>query len=1030
MNDNFPSWLTDPNEEPEKESGGGDFDWLSDLGGEDPGKPLDVGKPPVDDPFDFDALSTFDTGEEPVEDTGEWLGELSDNPFDVKPTAPAESESDVLPDWLRTKEGMPSVSELIGVSADAPQQDEDMPSWLATGENDLTSLGDVKATAGKEAQNENIPPWLRGTEADDIPDSDSDLGTDDHGALPIWLREADDLGAAEANAFQTSFDDVEFEVEEPQAPVAGEQQDFEVPVFNVAQFDAPEPEPIPAADDLSWIGGGDESSGLDALLSASAVADDGEDLLASLLTPSNQPEKSDFSGMFAGTPKASVETEFGQLPDDFDFDSVLDYEPDLPDSVPTAQERMSTQEFQELLQGDDITSFDSGRVDFSALLGSDPISRPGGAEMAQGQIPDFLRDVSISDVSAAAMMRQQEDTPLDELPPELRALLDESVAATSSSAMPATPVLPLIPGAPRIPAAAPSGLSDAQRKGADLLRAVAATTGAADVSSAAKPIRRRRFHYNFPRLFVAALVAAAVALPFIDRLDVLRFAPPPALTFDMAGPAHAAYLQLDRLQPGQMELIAVDASAGSLAELREVLSGVVYHALARQVKPVIVSTDPVTLVAVERLLSELIPEGRGQAYSIGRYLAGDTLGIRGLTENTAEIFAYDSQGQLSGIDVDSLSDFGALIVLSDRADGVRAWSEQIGPNFDGPLVFAVSASAAPLARVYADALGVPLLVGLSDGITYVSQLGSQMGAAGLIPFGVTPSATATLTSTPTDTPTNTLTFTPTFTPTHTPTPSDPERTATTEAQILAGITPSATPTDTPTNTPTATPTSTFTPTNTHTPTSTFTASATFTATPSPTVTPTATASTTPSRTPTGQATSADASSTVAPNASATQAATQTPGPTATITPQSTIAATATLSGDEQIAFVKVNYRINVRSGPGEGFPAVASVGPESPMLVLGYDEREIWVNVRLEDGTTEGWVAKRLVNIIGGSAGLPVALNQEMRFGAGASLQIASTDTAAERRWHGITAGIIVSALLIALGSLIGVVRGLARRRR
>ena len=137
-----------------------------------------------------------------------------------------------------------------------------------------------------------------------------------------------------------------------------------------------------------------------------------------------------------------------------------------------------------------------------------------------------------------------------------------------------------------------------------------------------------------------------------------------------------------------------------------------------------------------------------------------------------------------------------------------------------------------------------------------------------------------------------------------------------------------------------------------------------------------------------------------------------------------------MSGDEQIAFVKVNYRINVRSGPGEGFPAVASVGPDSPMLVLGYDEREIWVNVRLEDGTTEGWVAKRLVNIIGGSAGLPVALNQEMRFGAGASLQIASTDTAAERRWHGITAGIIVSALLIALGSLIGVVRGLARRRR
>jgi len=489
-------------------------------------------------------------------------------------------------------------------------------------------------------------------------------------------------------------------------------------------------------------------------------------------------------------------------------------------------------------------------------------------------------------------------------------------------------------------------------------------------------------------------------------------------------------LQLDKLGAGELELIAVDASAGSLAELREALSGIVRHAIARQVRPVIVSTDPVTLVAVDRMIAELIPEGRGQAYFVGRYLAGDTLGIRSLNENTADVFAYDSEGLPTGLGIDSLNDFAAVVVLSDRADGVRVWSEQIAPYIDTPLVFAVSAGAGPIARVYSDVIGAPLLVGLRDGMTYISQLGSQMGSGGLIPFGVTPSATATPTSTATSTPTDTPTFTSTFTPSNTPTPSNPERTATTEAQILAGITPSPTSTDTPTLTRTPTLTASPTPTITLTPTNTLTPSATLTHTPSPTTTPSPTITDTPSRTPTGQATqppSTGATATV--TATATVASNVTPTSTSASTQQPAVTPSATLTGDEQIAYVKVNYRINVRSGPGEGFPAITSVGPDEPMLVLGFDEFDQWVNVRLED-EIEGWVAKRLVNIIGGSAGLPATLGQQTRFGAGASLQIAGSESAADRRWHGITVGIIVSALLIALGSLIGVVRGLARRRR
>src|SRR5690606_31899868 len=120
-------------------------------------------------------------------------------------------------------------------------------------------------------------------------------------------------------------------------------------------------------------------------------------------------------------------------------------------------------------------------------------------------------------------------------PPELRALLDESVAAsTASGTDEAPPILPLIPAAqpPATPASkqAAGGLTDAQRKAADLLRSVAAATGTQEPHGKTTT-RRRRFFYNLPRLLVAAIVAAAVALPFIDRLDNLRFTPPPPVAF-------------------------------------------------------------------------------------------------------------------------------------------------------------------------------------------------------------------------------------------------------------------------------------------------------------------------------------------------------------------------------------------------------------------------------------------------------------------------------------------------------------------
>src|SRR5262249_40152485 len=83
----------------------------------------------------------------------------------------------------------------------------------------------------------------------------------------------------------------------------------------------------------------------------------------------------------------------------------------------------------------------------------------------------------------------------------------------------------------------------------------------------------------------------------------------------------------------------------------------------------------------------------------------------------------------------SLHDFGAIIVVAERGEDVRAWGEQIAPLAGQPLVIATGYSAAPLAEPYALAAapGVlsgigGMLVGYRDAYTYRQMLDVSTGA--------------------------------------------------------------------------------------------------------------------------------------------------------------------------------------------------------------------------------------------------------------------------------------------------------------
>ncbi|MBX3011936.1 MAG: PD40 domain-containing protein [Caldilineaceae bacterium] len=112
-------------------------------------------------------------------------------------------------------------------------------------------------------------------------------------------------------------------------------------------------------------------------------------------------------------------------------------------------------------------------------------------------------------------------------------------------------------------------------------------------------------------------------------------------------------------------------------------------------------------------------------------------------------------------------------------------------------------------------------------------------------------------------------------------------------------------------------------------------------------------------TPTAVATAAPTTATSA----STDPATPTPvAPPAATTTSNTTASNPTVAtqpatgeGGEQVAYVLASTRLNIRSGPGVGYPVIGKAEPEQALTILNRTDDRAWVEVQLTDGT--GWVS-------------------------------------------------------------------------
>jgi hypothetical protein len=187
-------------------------------------------------------------------------------------------------------------------------------------------------------------------------------------------------------------------------------------------------------------------------------------------------------------------------------------------------------------------------------------------------------------------------------------------------------------------------------------------------------------------------------------------------------------------------LVAVDYEPARVGEMESAAVPLLDHMiLLRHPRITFISTFPIGPALAERLISG--PLGghkyqRGTQYSNLGYLPGGLTGVRAFAQNPATAKPLDvenapvwNSAPLQG--VSSISNFSALIVVTDNADSARTWIEQAGPyRGAAPLVIISSMQAAPMIQPYYQSQQVNALVyGLFGGVILEQNNAGRPGLA-------------------------------------------------------------------------------------------------------------------------------------------------------------------------------------------------------------------------------------------------------------------------------------------------------------
>ena len=224
------------------------------------------------------------------------------------------------------------------------------------------------------------------------------------------------------------------------------------------------------------------------------------------------------------------------------------------------------------------------------------------------------------------------------------------------------------------------------------------------------------------RWVLLALFLLVVGLPLFARRP---FTPQASL---FPNETLAAVQAINALPENAPVLLVFDYDAGLSGELEVAAAPLVDHLMLRGARLTLLATTPGGSLLAERFLTRTQAEHRYQPgfhYVNLGYLPGGAAGVSGFAQSPVRAMPAwqggESAWQMSVLQgVRRLSDFEAVVVLSDNTEGAQTWVEQALPWLeDKPLLLVVSAQVEPVLRPYVDSGQVKGLVsGLTGGVAY------------------------------------------------------------------------------------------------------------------------------------------------------------------------------------------------------------------------------------------------------------------------------------------------------------------------
>jgi hypothetical protein len=350
-----------------------------------------------------------------------------------------------------------------------------------------------------------------------------------------------------------------------------------------------------------------------------------------------------------------------------------------------------------------------------------PASEPTPDSIFSMDVPDWLSGFTPTETEMAPAAEEEPGLGQAELPSWVQAMRpmeavissaagedDDQVVEKEGPLAGFRSVLPVLPGAleirkPKIYSIKLQVGANQQSQAALLERLIASEASSQPIATP-KPVAIIR-----PlRWIIAAVLLLAVFLPALLGSQVFP------LPFVPASETAAFYQTVNELPEAAPVLVVFDYQPGYAGEMESAAAPVIDHLMSKNVRLAFVSSAPSGVLMGERMMAKMHTRhpnyGADAQYVDLGYLPGGAAGIQVFANNPqktlgANVLRHDVLTNLwilpplAGAQV--LSDFAAVIVLTDNPDTGRLWVEQAGPALGNrPMLMVISAQAEPMIRPY------------------------------------------------------------------------------------------------------------------------------------------------------------------------------------------------------------------------------------------------------------------------------------------------------------------------------------------